>query len=367
MNRAATVTLVLLSACNSADLDAELDSESLGLEQEPTELRQFALALKQGRFGADPTALSTGGVLHVYSTSRGGLNVPHLSGENPADIGTLDAPTEALPDAERGLKLTGGVWAPSVRKAGDHWAMWYSGETAGGAKCLWRAKAARPEGPFRRVGDGSPICPDTNWNIDPYLYQAPGGFWLYSKVGGQLQRRRLEADGLTFASGSSWELVLSASQAWEQGDTQDRPLVENPAIVQLAKADGRQRWIFFYSSNAWRTKHYAIGFADCGNGVGPGPCTKETLRRPWMSSGVAGAPFGPGAASFFVYRGRDYMIIHGWENRCDDPNDTCRNATDPCPAGTRDNDCRFENPGGRSLYLFRVGLGAGGNPIARAL
>ncbi len=351
MKTSSYVLVACLFSCNAVEPDAEpLDSEALELSRNPAELTALARALKQGRFGADPTALNANGALHVYSTSRPGLNVPHFQGSTPDDITSLAAATEALPDAERGAQLQGGIWAPTVRKAGDHYAMWYSGEVAGSStkKCLWRAKATRPEGPFHKVGAGEPICPDDHWNIDPYLFRAPGGFWLYSKVSGQLERRRLEDDGLTFASGSKWEHVLGPSQAWEQGSGQDRPLVENPAIVQLAKADGKQRWIFFYSANAWRTSGYAVGYADCGAETGIGACTKESLSRGWLRTGVAGAPHGPGAASFFNYKGGDYMIIHGWENAC----------TDDCPA---------KNPKGRSLYLFRVGLGAGGNPIARAL
>jgi hypothetical protein len=372
-SRVLPIACLCLAACGPTDLEPEPDSdsiasESFGLDQEPAELIAFARTLKQGNFGADPAAINVGGVLHVYSTSRGGMNIPHMSGANPADIGTLGTRTEALPDTERGLHLDGAIWAPTIRHAGDHFALWYSGGVAGtDKKCLWRATATNPEGPFHRVGDGAPICPDPNWNIDPYLHQTPQGFWLYSKIGPQLQRRRLNDDGLTFAPNSSWDVVLSPTQSWEQGDGLNRPLVENPAMVQLAQSNGRQRWLFFYSANAWRTKNYAIGYADCGNGALPGACKKETLTKGWMTSGVAGARFGPGAASFFGYRGRDYMITHGWQNRCDDPADTCRSAGDPCPAGTRDNDCRFENSSGRSLYLFRVGLGAGGNPIAKAL
>jgi Glycosyl hydrolases family 43 len=371
-SRLMLVALACAVGCNATESQLEsewqaADSEPFDLSAEPEAMTAFARGLAQERFGADPAAISVANVLHVYSTSRRGLNIPHFIGADPTRVDFVDGPTEALPDEERGVHLTGGIWAPTVRRVDDHYALWYSGEVAGnGKKCLWRARASHPEGPFRRVGDGTPICPHDNWNIDPYLVRTPQGWWLQAKVGGQLQQRRLAEDGLTFASGSSWEPVLGPSQDWEQGAGQDRPLVENPALVRLARANGNQRWIFFYSANAWRTTGYAIGYADCGNDVEPGHCTKQTIRNAWMKSGAEG-PFGPGAASFFKYQDLDYMIVHGWQNRCNDPADTCRSSADPCPVGARDLDCRFENPKGRSLSLFRVALGADGIPVAKAL
>ena len=83
-----------LAACGVSDVEVELDaeaidSEAFALEAEPEELIAFARGLKQGRFGADPAAINVGGVLHVYSTSRDGLNIPHLAGANPLDVGSL--------------------------------------------------------------------------------------------------------------------------------------------------------------------------------------------------------------------------------------------------------------------------------------
>lgn len=360
-----SLTALALLACDPSLAVTTAD------DVEPDEVLDFALALKQGRVGADPSAFIAGDKLHVYSTSRDGLNVPHLVGTDVTDIGSLSGAREALPDGERGRGLSGGVWAPSVRRTDEgRFAMWYSGELAGGStkKCLWRATASSPNGPFKSVGAGNPICPDKSWNIDPYLVRAPGGFWLYSKVGGNIERRRLENDGVTFANGSEWSHVLSPGAAWERGQGQDRPLVENPALVQLQKADGKKRWLLFYSGNAWRTRGYGVGYADCGDDVGPGACTKETTGQAWLNTSNSGGPRGPGAASFFSVGARDYMIIHGWANRCDDPKDTCTQRADkPCPRGGEDQDCVFENPQGRSMYLYRVNLGPGGNPIAHPL
>ncbi len=357
-----------LSLCVSLVLAACGPNLASDGEGEPEELLSLAAALKQGRFGADPSGFVDEGVLHMYSTSGSGMNVPHLAASNPTDVSTLTAPKEALPDGQRGKGLTGGIWAPTVRRAGNHYAMWYSGEFTGAAtkKCLWRAIADRPEGPFRRFGDGEAICPE-NWNIDPYLLRHPGGFWIYSKVGPHLQRRRLNDDGLSFQAGSSWDVVLSPGAQWEHGDGQATSIIENPAMVRLSKADGTQKWVLFYSGNSWPTKNYGVGYADCGNGTGPGDCVKKTTAAAWLNTATSGGTFGPGAASFFRYKDRDYMVIHGWENRCDKPADTCRTRDPACPAGREDIDCRFENPGGRSMYLYRVTLGDGGRPIARGL
>lgn len=362
-NLCAAAAALLAAGCLQLEADADTDAESaLGLS-DPSQVTDLAKAFDRGVVGADPSAFLTDGAVHVYTTSRAGLNVPHFTAANARD------PNEALPDRERGAGLTGGIWAPTVRRAGNQYAMWYSGELAGDStkKCLWRARADQPEGPFSQVGDGAAICPDPNWNIDPYLTHTPAGFVLYAKVGGQLQRRALQDDGVSFASGSSWQLVVGPSQSWEQAVGMSRPLVENPAMVQLSKPNGVKRWLFFYSANGWRTREYAVGYADCGKDANPGPCNKESLQKPWLSTGVANAPRGPGGEAFFTIGNQDYMISHGWENACNDPADTCASSNDPCPNGSAANDCRFENPGGRRLYLFRVGLNDNGNPVARRL
>lgn len=365
--RTTVILSLALAACGPQLLDEE-DADGTDLSGESLESLQTLRPPKQGPFGADPHAIVDGDTLHVYTTSHHGLNIPHFSGASPTDLGSLGAPTEALPNAERGDRLAAGVWAPTVRRAGDHFAMWYSGGLQGtDDKCLWRAVSDRPEGPFRRVGQGNPICPDPHWNIDPYLVRTGTGFWLYAKVSGKLQRRQLERDGLTFAARSSWAVVLGGTEAWEQGQTQNVPLVENPAPVRLAKPDGSQRWLLFYASNSWATRDYATGYADCGNGTQPGACVKESKAKPWLSRHDAIAPRGPGGAAFFNHGGKAYMILHGWANPCNLAGDTCHSKDPGCPAGGENNDCRFENPGGRSLYLYRVGLNANGNPVAQPL
>jgi arabinan endo-1,5-alpha-L-arabinosidase len=324
----------------------------------------------QGRLGADPTAfVDSSGKLHMYSTSRAGNNVPHLGADNPLRIDLVQTVGESLPDSQRGAELAQGVWAPSVAQIGVKYVMWYSGEVASsGDKCLWRATSNTPDGPFMRVGDGKPICPHPNWNIDPHVMNHAKRVWLYSKVGGNLAERELDTDGVMFAAGSSWEVKLSPTPGWEQGMIQPFPIIENPAMVQLSANGGQKRWFLFYSANNWMTRNYAMGYADCGGNALPGSCTKQTARAPWLAASNAEGPLGPGGGSFFEHNGFTYLILHGWDNACNDPSDTCATRAElACPAASKDLDCRYENPQGRRMYLYRMSLSASGKPLAKRM
>lgn len=364
--RSRTMVLVaMLAACGTSDPTAS----------EQGDLDFGGGTATVGAALADPGAMWAGGQVHIYGTGRG-VGYVTTDPAHPFDLSTTIGEPSQQTLAASPSTLDGAVWAPSVREVNGTYVMWYSGHVkqanlAPGQDepmCLWRATHGSPGPGFVNVSD-QPICgPDgASFTIAPDLEILPSGPVLYVKTLGKLMVHKLDATATNLDPSEPWRTVVVPSAPWELGDQQPAELVEGPALVHLSGGNPvHSRWFVFYSGNAWRTRHYALGYADCGNGPEPAyPCTKITDDGlgPWLRTSNAGGPHGPGAGSFFRANGNDYLVVAGWKYACDSPQDDCE-AKGTC--GNKDESCLYENDGandadhitGRRLYMYHVWLGS---------
>lgn len=270
---------------------------------------------------SSPTIVREGSIYHAYFAKQtiGGkhYNTPHATFD---DAGNFTFVGEALPNLGTGADDVGGyqVWAPAVAKIdATHWMLYYAATVAGttSKKCIWRAHAAGPDGPFVDDFAGPLVCQDgTLWSIDPYVVKDSAGTWQFSaridQPGGinTIQNRPLGPLGENFAPGSDFAvLTKNAPTSWEQ------PVLENAAVVQLTPPSGAAHWFVFYSGGAWDDNSYAVGYADCGTSL-TGPCVKKTPTGPWMATDKTTGVFGPGTPTFYTSAaGATLMSVQAWQ------------------------------------------------------
>lgn len=272
-----------------------------------------------------PTIVRDGATYHMYVAKRlvdgKPINAPHFVGDANGHWKYVgDALTKLNPKVRQdGKKYV--VWAPAAAKIGEkRWVLHYSAtldESTGQKKCLFRAHADDPNGPFVDDSADALYCaPGTLWAIDPSLVQdaATKDWYLAARIdepGGinTIKIRKLAPNGLDFGRSSDWAtLTRSSPDGWEQ------PVLENASVVSLAPSrGGAAHWFVFYSGGAWSDDSYAIGYADCGTSI-VGPCTKKTVKGPWMATDAAQGVHGPGTPTFYTDEaGATLMSIQAWK------------------------------------------------------
>ena len=324
----ATLLLLLAGAfcpsvgCAAADDGADelTDEENVDIDESGVGSDKIG---KKGYIGAykSPSIVRTGATYHAYfardSVKGESYNMPHATF---TDDGTWDFVGEALPHLGKHADETGGypVWAPGVAKiSDDHWVAYYTAHLAGTAekKCIWRAHAKGPNGPFVDDFDGPMVCGEnSHWALDAYPVKPGGGDWHLAvrldRGNGinTISMRRLTPNGQHFAPDSKWdEQTHNAPDGWEQ------PVLENAGVVRLKPPDGDAHWFVFYSGRAWDDNSYAIGYADCGPSI-HGPCVKKTQKGPWMGTNSKKGLFGPGTPTFYKNQGGEtLMSIQAWQ------------------------------------------------------
>ncbi len=271
-----------------------------------------------GRYSS-PSIVRVGSRYHAWfaAQSIGGrrYHAPHATFTADGDF-TFEG--EGLPHLGARAEEDGVTWAPGVaRLDASHWMIYYTAHLLGTPekKCLWRAHADGPGGPFVDDFDGPLFCADgTLWAIDAYpVEDSRGGWYLGARIdqpGGinTIQLRALGPFGRDFAPGSRWvELTHNAPSWWEQ------PVMENAGIVRLAPPSGQPHWFVFYSARAWDGDSYAVGYADCGTGLGDGACTRVTTTGPWLATDAGDGVYGPGTPTFYTDEAGDtLMSVQAW-------------------------------------------------------
>jgi beta-xylosidase len=240
---------------------------------------------------------------YAYSTNSSNSNIPVL---RSTDLVTWERLGDALPALPEWASPNQGLtWAPGVIQIGDSFVLYYTTrDTASDKQCISRAVSDRPAGPFTDDSAEPFICQaDLGGSIDPYPFlDESGALYLFWKNDGNccglpvgLWVQQLSEDGLSLV-GEPTELI-QRDQAWE------RPLIENPAMVEV---DGS--YYLFYSGNWWESHEYAVGYAVCETITGP--CEKP-LTEPLFA--FANGAMGPGGQSFFTNAGGDlWMAYHAW-------------------------------------------------------
>jgi glycosyl hydrolase family 43 len=315
---------------------------------------------------ADPGVLEVGGRVHAYATSAwqcgtagcGQMWVPRFEGLSLRRPGRLVG--DAMPDRPAWVSSRDrDIWAPSVVAVGGGYTMYFGATAAGGSaagmKCIGRARADRPEGPFLPA-DRPLRCTRGYWNIDPSVVEDGGRRFLLwreddaAHVTGKIVVAELAPDGRTLVSRP--RTLVTGTEPWEDGyppgsrsqapanrdvdhdatvdtttvgarhlpdaaRTVADPVgigpVENPS---MARHPATGEWLLTWSANRWETQRYATGLALC---AGPaGPCLRVTQGAPWLrrSTGpnvVTSAAFGGAGGMTLVADGGDlYAVFHAY-------------------------------------------------------
>lgn len=286
---------------------------------------------------ADPDTLQApNGSYYTYSTSSHGMKVP-LRITPTADIGGVAPTRDALPNGP-GAWADGctGIWAPSVVQASGKWFMYYTASRSGtsgcaggsgnGHKCIGRAVADNPAGPF--TGGREVACPaGGRWALDPDAVVTPsyGLVMVYrddavtSGAETGISVVQMDADG--FAKWSTRVTLLKSTDiTWDTaGDSSGTHIVENPSLVRVGGT-----WRLFFSGNKWDTRRYAVGLANCGESVMVGACTPTHTGRPWfgyVGTGdidpvhqLPGNHTGPGGLAAFTDNAGNPRVVWHWYN-----------------------------------------------------
>ena len=251
----------------------------------------------------DPHVILVDDTYYAYSTNVSPSHVPVLSSDDLVSWTRVgDAMAVQAQWARKGLGLT---WAPGVIELDDGFALYFTARDVESDKqCIGVAISDSPEGRFESQTDKPFICQsELGGSIDAYPFRdADGTLFLYWKNDGNccgfdvwLWGQELSDDGLTL-QGEPVQLI-ERDQPWE------RPLIENPAMVE---DDGE--YYLFYSGGRWEGIEYSVGYAVCESATGP--CEKP-LDEPIFRANPDAT--GPGGQSLFRdTEGTLWMAYHAW-------------------------------------------------------
>lgn len=250
---------------------------------------------------ADPDVLVDGGNYYVFATKNFRRVPVRVMSDPTAVIGEAFAQTvEAMPGRVPWATTRDEVWAPTVRKVGDRFVMFFASFLSNPPDpsndlCIGRAFAPAPAGPY--VADQSPFLCGVNGRngaLDPSLFVAPdGSLTLLGAFGGSPDNIwAVPLDGAANQSGEPRRL-LTRNQPWEDW------FLENPSMI----FDGTG-YVLAYSAGRWQQGDYVTGLARCSTPLGP--CTASPVG-PWLRG--SGDRVGPGGLSFFSSpQGQSFVI-----------------------------------------------------------
>jgi beta-xylosidase len=211
-----------------------------------------------------------------------------------------DAMPELAPWALRGW-----TWAPAVLARGDGtYVLYYTARSfALTRQCVGRAVAHAATGPFVDGSREPLVCQaELGGSIDADVFRdADGGLYLYWKNDGNccglptaIYGQRLSADGLRLEGRRA---VLESNDAAWEGTT-----VEAPTMWRE-----HDRYVLFYSGNAYNTELYAVGYATCRTPLGP---CEDAPENPILAS--ACRAIGPGHQAVVRIGDESWLAYHAW-------------------------------------------------------
>lgn len=259
----------------------------------------FSLATKAQQptmFLADPTIFPNNGKYYLYGT---GSNDGFLVYES------LDLTKWALTKETSGFALKKGdafgekgFWAPQIFKYNDSYYMAYTADEQ-----IAIAKAPNPAGPFTQTR--LTALSGIGKQIDPYIFfDADGKIYLYHvklQHGNRIFVSEMKSDLSDVIAGTEKECISSTS-GWENTARSDWPVAEGPTVLKH-----QQMYYLIYSSNDFRNKDYAVGYATSSSPVGP---WKKYEGNPIISRHLLGKN-GTGHGDVFTdANGRMHYVFH---------------------------------------------------------
>lgn len=246
---------------------------------------------------SDPTVVRQGATYFVYG-SNNHLRAPvtRLTDINRrytlAEKNRLTK--EAMPTKPAWTARSEQLWAPTVRRFGSTWVMYFSADRPSGfvgnnRQCLGRATASSPLGPFRPESRPAHCgINGTGGVLDPEFFRDPrtGRMWLLAAFGNtEAPLRALPLDGAGRIAGPA-TTILARQHPWEYH------FIENPSMIYDST---RGNYLLSYSAGRWWEARYSTGIARCS--APTGPCTSDP-SGPWIAA--SGNRTGPGGLTFFV-------------------------------------------------------------------
>jgi len=245
----------------------------------------------------DPFVLKVGDTYYAYGTNSAGKQVQTLTSK---DLVHWQPGPDALPKLGS-WAFIGETWAPEVLKRDDGtYVLYYTAN-----KCVGRAVASKPLGPFVDPAQEALVCqPTLGGSIDASPFRDDNGklYLLWKNDGNAIgaptyiYAQRLAPDGLHLVGKRT---TLEKNDApWEAS------VVEGP---MLRKHDGR--YYLFYSGNVYSGAGYAVGYATCASPLGP---CKDAPENPILKT--ACAAHGPGHNALIDDgAGQTWIVYHAWD------------------------------------------------------
>jgi beta-xylosidase len=245
----------------------------------------------------DPFVLNVGDTYYAYATNGGGKQVQTLMSK---DLVHWQPGPDALPRVGA-WTYNGETWAPEVLRRDDgSYVLYYTA-----TKCIGRAVAGKPLGPFVDDSKESLVCQATQGgSIDPSPFRDDDGklYLLWKNDGNALAAptyiyaQRLSPDGLHLVGKRT--TIEKNDASWEAS------VVEGP---MLRKHDGR--YYLFYSGNVYSGAGYAVGYATCASPLGP---CQDAPENPILETTCDA--HGPGHNALIDdAAGRTWIVYHAWD------------------------------------------------------
>lgn len=249
---------------------------------------------------SDPSVTRAGNVYYVYG-SNNHVRAPVMRTTDLSRTYTLAQKNallrNAMPTKPAWTARSEQLWAPTVRRFGSTWVMYFSADRRSGfvgnnRQCLGRATASSPVGPFRpESGPAHCGISGTGGVLDPEFFRDPrtGRWWLlaaFSNTENPIRALPLNAQGRIAGPATT---ILGRQHRWEYH------FIENPAMIY---DPSRGNFLLAYSAGRWWERNYRTGIARCA--APTGPCTSDP-SGPWIAS--SNGRTGPGGLSFFTTPG----------------------------------------------------------------
>jgi beta-xylosidase len=219
--------------------------------------------------------------------------------------GSWQALGDAMPTLPRWVAggSNGSVWAPEVaaRSDGSYILYFTARDAARNVQCIGVALSRSPRGPFTSTADAPLVCrPADVDSIDPKLITDTDGkqYLLYTsgRGGATIWLQQVSVDGMT---------PIGERRALIRADRPDEAhIVEAPALIHHGN-----RYVLFYSGNAFNSGHYFINYASAGSLAGPfAKNPGELLNKDALGGGFTD----PGGQVVVPGRPNDFLIFHAY-------------------------------------------------------